>query len=162
VVQIFSPTLYFSFSQRGFLHWHEVKEKVPPKCEGGADEKGQCCRKADMSQLTQSRKRRNKEQLCNVNQQKAIFKSMFYFNSSCLLHVSTQLMFIIRKATLYLQPYMLCFPCFGISCFCLHVLSYNIAAFVLYNFSFMFLYWYICFACLTLANFMPFVPCIVI
>jgi len=27
-------------------------------------------------------------QLCNVNQKMHIFKLMFYFNSSCLLHVS--------------------------------------------------------------------------
>jgi hypothetical protein len=45
---------------------------------------------------------------------------------------------------------------------CLHVLLYHIAVLVCYNFSFMFLYRYICFVCWTVANFMFFVPCILL
>ena len=41
----------------------------------------------------------------------------------------------------------------GLSCFCLHVLLHHIAALFLYSFSFMFFFWYICFANWALANF---------
>jgi len=51
---------------------------------------------------------------------------------------------------------------FGVSCFCLHALLHYIAAFVLYNFSFVSLYWYICFAYHSLADFMFIASCIVI
>jgi len=43
----------------------------------------------------------------------------------------------------------------------LHILLYHIAAFVLYSFSLVFLYWYVSFACLALTNFMFMWPCII-
>jgi len=49
----------------------------------------------------------------------------------------------------------------GVSCFSPHILIYLIAAFVLYNFSLLFLYWYVSFAFLALTNFTFVWPCIV-
>ena len=46
--------------------------------------------------------------------------------------------------------------------YCVHVLLYQIAAFVLYSFLLMFLYWYTSLACLALINFTFIVPCIII
>ena len=45
----------------------------------------------------------------------------------------------------WLVPFILNDMQYGVSCFCVHVLLYCIAALLLYSFSFMFLYWYICF-----------------
>jgi hypothetical protein len=53
----------------------------------------------------------------------------------------------------WLLPFILIDMQLGVRCFCLHVLLYHIAALVLYGFSLVFLYWYICFACWALANF---------
>jgi hypothetical protein len=53
---------------------------------------------------------------------------------------------------LYVQPWVLSFS--------LHVLLYQIAAFVLYSFLLMFRYWYISFACLTSINLTFMEPCI--
>ena len=50
-------------------------------------------------------------QLCNVNQEKALFKInvliQFFLSSTCFEHF----MFIIRKTILYMQPYMLRYSC---------------------------------------------------
>jgi hypothetical protein len=47
-----------------------------------------------------------------------------------------------------------------VSCFCLRVLLYCIAALVLYSFSLMFLYWYVCFPCWPLTIFTFPGPCV--
>ena len=41
--------------------------------------------------------------LCNFNQQITLFKLMFYFSSSGLLHVSNIFMFFISKTILYVH-----------------------------------------------------------
>ena len=49
--------------------------------------------------------------LCNVNQQNALFEInvliQFFLCSTCFEHR----MFVIRKNILYMQLYMVCFPC---------------------------------------------------
>ena len=62
----------------------------------------------------------------------------------------------------WLVPFILKNMYFGVSCFFWHVLLYRIVALLLYSFSFIFLHWYICSAGWAVANFMFFVPCILI
>jgi len=59
-------------------------------------------------------------------------------------------------------PFILIDIYLGASCFSLQILLYHIAALVLNSFSLMFLYWYVSFACLALANLTFMGPCIVI